>query len=95
MEQMVKLTEDLSEEFDYIILDCPQVLNRALKIPLPAGQIVVTTPEFLLPGRRPRAHRALQANEMPQIQLVINRLRPDMIQRGEMMSVENVSRNSW
>ena len=30
----------------------------------------------------------LQANEMPQIQLVINRLRPDMIQRGEMMSMK-------
>ena len=28
---------------------------------------------------------------MPQIQLVINRLRMDMIQRGEMMSIEDVT----
>ena len=34
-EQMVKLTEDLSEEFDYILLTALQELNRDLKMPLP------------------------------------------------------------
>ena len=33
-EQMIKLTDDLREEFDYILLDCPVELSRDLRMPL-------------------------------------------------------------
>ena len=33
-EQMIKLTDDLREEFDYILLDCPAELSRDLRMPL-------------------------------------------------------------
>ena len=52
---------------------------------------MVTTPEVSAIRDADRIIGLLQANEMPQIQLVINRLRPDMIQRGEMMSIEDVT----
>ena len=92
-EQMVKLTEDLSEEFDYIILDCPAGIEQGFKNAIAgAGRAIIGhySGGFCYPGRRPY-HRAFAGNEMPQIQLVINRLRPDMIQRGEMMSIEDVT----
>ena len=85
-EQMVKLTEDLSEEFDYILLDCPAGIEQGFKNAIAGADsaIVVTTPEVSAIG-------LLQANEMPKIQLIINRLRMDMVKRGEMMSVEDVT----
>lgn len=33
-EQMVKLTEDLKEEFDYILLDCPAGIEQGFTMPL-------------------------------------------------------------
>ncbi|MFR8139068.1 MAG: septum site-determining protein MinD [Blautia hansenii] len=91
-EQMVKLTEDLSEEFDYIILDCPAGIEQGFKNAIAAqpGYCGHYSGGFAIRDAD-RIIGLSQANEMPQIQLVINRLRPDMIQRGEMMSIEDVT----
>ena len=53
--------------------------------------MVVTTPEVSAIRDADRINGLLQANQMPKIELIINRLRMDMIQKGEMMSVEDVS----
>ena len=92
-EQMVKLTEDLSEEFDYILLDCPAGIEQGFKNAIAGANsaIVVTTPEVSAIRDADRIIGLLQANEMPKIQLIINRLRMDMVKRGEMMSVEDVT----
>ena len=91
-EQMIKLTRDLSEEFDYILLDCPAGIEQGFKNAIAGANraIVVTTPEVSAIRDADRNIGLLQANEMPEIHLLINRLRMDMIRRGEMMSVEDV-----
>ena len=92
-EQMKKLCDTLKEDFDYIIVDCPAGIEQGFKNAIAGASraIVVTTPEVSAIRDADRIIGLLQANEMPQIQLVINRLRMDMIKRGEMMSVEDVS----
>lgn len=92
-EQMIKLTDDLKEEFDYILLDCPAGIEQGFKNAIAGANraIVVTTPEVSAIRDADRIIGLLQANEMPRVQLVINRLRMDMIRRGEMMSVEDVT----
>ena len=92
-EQMIKLTRDLSEEFDYILLDCPAGIEQGFKNAIAGANraIVVTTPEASAIRDADRIIGLLQANEMPEIHLLINRLRMDMIRRGEMMSVEDVT----
>ena len=92
-EQMIKLTRDLSEEFDYIRLDCPAGIEQGFKNAIAGANraIVVTTPEVSAIRDADRIIGLLQANEMPEIHLLINRLRMDMIRRGEMMSVEDVT----
>ena len=92
-EQMVKLTQDLAEEFDYILLDCPAGIEQGFKNAIAGANsaIVVTTPEVSAIRDADRIIGLLQANEMPKIQLIINRLRMDMVKRGEMMSVEDVT----
>ena len=92
-EQMVKLTKDLAEEFDYILLDCPAGIEQGFKNAIAGANraVVVTTPEVSAIRDADRIIGLLQANQMPKIELIINRLRMDMIQKGEMMSVEYVS----
>ena len=91
-EQMVKLTKDLAEEFDYILLDCPAGIEQGFKNAIAGANraVVVTTPEVSAIRDADRIIGLLQANQMPKIELIINRLRMDMIQKGEMMSVEDV-----
>ena len=91
-EQMKKLTEQLKEQFDYIILDCPAGIEQGFKNAIAGADraIVVTTPEVSAIRDADRIIGLLNAYEMGQIDLVVNRLRPDMIKRGDMMSVEDV-----
>ena len=46
-EQMIKLTDDLREEFDYILLDCPAGIEQGFKNAIAGADkaLVVTTPE--------------------------------------------------
>lgn len=91
-EQMKKLTEDLKDKFDYIILDCPAGIEQGFLNAIAGAEraIVVTTPEVSAIRDADRIIGLLEAHEISKIDLVINRLRMDMIKRGDMMSVEDV-----
>ena len=91
-EQMIKLTRDLSEEFDYILLDCPAGIEQGFKNAIAGADkaLVVTTPEVSAIRDADRIIGLLEANDIRDIHLIINRLRPDMIARGDMMSVDDV-----
>ena len=91
-EQMVKLIEELRSEFDYILLDCPAGIEQGFKNAIAGADkaLVVTTPEVSAIRDADRIIGLLEANEIRDISLIINRLRPDMIARGDMMSVDDV-----
>ena len=52
--------------------------------------IVVTTPEVSAIRDADRIIGLLEANEVKKTELIVNRLRMDMVKRGDMMSVEDV-----
>ena len=91
-EQMIKLTDDLREQFDYILLDCPAGIEQGFKNAIAGADkaLVVTTPEVSAIRDADRIIGLLEANEIRDISLIINRLRPDMIARGDMMSVDDL-----
>lgn len=91
-EQMIKLTEELKEHFDYVLLDCPAVIEQGFKNAIAGAEraIVVTTPEVSAIRDADRIIGLLEAADLRDIDLLINRIRPDMVRRGEMMSVEDV-----
>lgn len=91
-EQMVKLTEDLREHFDFILLDCPAGIEQGFRNAIAGADraIVVTTPEVSAIRDADRIIGLLEAADIKKIDLLINRLRIDMIKRGDMMSVEDV-----
>lgn len=91
-EQMKKLCEELKEEFDYIIIDCPAGIEQGFKNAIAGADraIVITTPEISAVRDADRIIGMLEANEVRNPQLVINRLRMNMVKKGDMMTIEDV-----
>lgn len=91
-EQMKKLAEELKQEYDYIIVDCPAGIEQGFQNAIAGADkaIVVTTPEVSAVRDADRIIGLLEANEMKETKLVVNRLRPDMVKRGDMMSADDV-----
>lgn len=91
-EQMIKLTEELREEFDFVLLDCPAGIEQGFRNAIAGADkaLVVTTPEVSAIRDADRIIGLLEANEVKKTELIVNRLRMDMVKRGDMMSVEDV-----
>ena len=91
-EQMIKLTDDLREEFDYVLLDCPAGIEQGFQNAIAGADraLVVTTPEVSAIRDADRIIGLLEANGFKQMDLIINRLRMDMVKRGDMMSADDV-----
>ncbi len=91
-QQMMKLCEELKEEFDYIIVDCPAGIEQGFKNAIAGADraIVVTTPEVSAVRDADRIVGLLEANELRNPKLLINRMRPDMVKRGDMMSIDDI-----
>lgn len=91
-EDMKKICEDLSCDFDYILIDCPAGIEQGFKNAIVAANvaIVVTTPEVSAVRDADRIVGILESGGMKGIFLIINRIRTDMIKKGNMMTVEDI-----
>ena len=92
-EQMIKLITHLRDIFDYIILDCPAGIEQGFQNAVAAADraIVVTTPEVSAIRDADRIIGLLEKNHIKNLDLILNRIRIEMVKRGDMMSVEDVS----
>lgn len=92
VEQMNDLCNKLRESFDYIIIDCPAGIEQGFKNAIAGADraIVVTNPEVSAVRDADRIIGLLEANEINDIRLVINRIRHDMVRRGDMMNKEDI-----
>ena len=83
-EQMRKLTAELREEYDYILLDCPAGIEQGFQNAIAGADraLVVTTPEVSAIRDADRIIGLLEANEVKKTELIVNRLRMDMVKRG-------------
>ena len=90
--QMIKLVEDLREEFDYILLDCPAGIEQGFRNAIAGADraLIVTTPEVSAIRDADRIIGLLEASGVGRMDLIINRVRSDMVRRGDMMSVDDV-----
>ena len=91
--QMKKLTAQLRDEFDYILLDCPAGIEQGFQNAIAGADraLVVTTPEVSAIRDADRIIGLLESNQLRRISLIINRIRMDMVKRGDMMSVDDVT----
>ena len=77
---------------DFILIDCPAGIDIGFINAISPAQeaLIITTPEITAMRDADRVAGLLEANGIYNAKLLINRVRPDMIQRHDMMSVQDV-----
>ena len=90
---MIKLTSDLRREYDFVLLDCPAGIEQGFQNAISGADkaLVITTPEVSAIRDADRIIGLLEANKIRNIGLIINKIRIEMVKRGDMMSVEDVT----
>ena len=90
-EQMRQLMQEMKKEHDYILIDCPAGIDQGFRNAT-AGvdqAIIVTTPEVSAIRDADRVIGLLQAQQID-TQLIINRLNPALVKRGDMLDQRDV-----
>ncbi len=91
-EQMKDLIESMRGDFDYILIDCPAGIEQGFKNAIVAADeaIIVVTPEVSAVRDADRIIGLLEASEIENAKLIINRIRMSMVKEGNMLSVQDV-----
>jgi septum site-determining protein MinD len=89
---MVRLCGELREEFDYIMIDSPAGIERGFRNALAPADIVVvvTNPEVSAVRDADRIIGLVESEEKGPARLILNRIKPAMVKRGEMLSTEDI-----
>lgn len=91
-EQMLELTNELKKDFDFVIIDSPAGIEQGFQNSIAGADIalIVTTPEISAVRDADRVIGLLEAKGLHNPKLIINRIRPDMVKRGDMMNMEDI-----
>lgn len=91
-EDMVRVCDELRADFDFVFLDCPAGIEGGFRNALaPADKVlVVTNPEVAAVRDADRIIGLVEADQKGPAQLILNRYRYAMVERGEMLSIEDV-----
>ncbi len=89
---MVRLCNELRQETDWILIDSPAGIERGFRNAIaPADRVlIVTNPEMSAVRDADRVVGLLEAEEKGAPSLIVNRLNPAMVKRGDMLSVDDV-----
>ncbi|HEY8394840.1 MAG TPA: septum site-determining protein MinD [Thermaerobacter sp.] len=91
-EQFKALCDELSQEFDFVIVDCPAGIEQGFRNAIAGAQeaLVVCTPEVSSVRDADRVIGLLEAEGLHSPRLIVNRVRPDLVQKGRQMGVDDV-----
>lgn len=90
--QMRDVCAELEAEFEFVLVDCPAGIEQGFRNAIAGADwaIVVTTPEVAAVRDADRVIGLLEAAGLPPARLIVNRIRPDMVRRGDLMGLEDV-----
>ena len=92
-DDMRRLVSELkAQEFDHILIDCPAGIEQGFKNSIAGADraLIVTTPEVSAIRDADRIIGLVEANELPEPELIVNRYRPGMVERGDMMNRDDI-----
>ena len=89
---MVRLCDELRPECDWILIDSPAGIERGFRNAIAPADIaiIITNPEVSAVRDADRIIGLIEAEEKGPARLVINRIKPEMVRRGDMLSTEDV-----
>ncbi|RAV01210.1 septum site-determining protein MinD [Paenibacillus sp. YN15] len=87
-----KIVLELKQEFEFVIIDCPAGIEQGYKNAVAGADkaIVVTTPENAAVRDADRIIGLLEHDGIRSPKLVINRIRPNMMKKGDMLDIDEV-----
>lgn len=91
-DQMRQLCHELAQDFDYVFIDCPAGIEQGFKNAIAGADraIVVTSPEVAAVRDADRIIGLLEAEGKHNPKLIVNRIRPWMMKRGDMMDIDDI-----
>lgn len=89
---MKNLIDQLKQDFDYIIIDCPAGIEQGYKNAVSGADqaIVVTTPEVSAVRDADRIIGLLEKEDIEPPRLIINRIRNHLMKNGDMLDVDEI-----
>jgi septum site-determining protein MinD len=92
-DQINKLLELVKGDYEYILIDSPAGIDNGFQTAIGFANeaIVVVTPEVPSIRDADRVIGILMAKGIEKINLIINRIRPNMVRSDDMMSIEDVT----
>lgn len=90
---MVQLCNELRKEFDFILIDSPAGIERGFRNAMaPADDIlIVTNPEVSAVRDADRVIGLIEAENKGPARLILNRVKIDMVRKGDMLSADDVT----
>jgi septum site-determining protein MinD len=91
-DQMKNLCDELGEEFDYILVDCPAGIEQGFRNASAGADraIIISTPELSAVRDADRVIALLESMEIYDQKLLVNRIRPSMVRRGDMLDIDDI-----
>ncbi|MCJ7513780.1 MAG: septum site-determining protein MinD [Anaerolineales bacterium] len=91
-QDMVRLVDELRAEFDWVLIDSPAGIERGFRNAIAPADLVliITNPEVSAVRDADRIIGLIEAEEKGPPKLIVNRMRPDMVRRGEMLSTDDI-----
>ena len=91
-EQLIALCNELRKEFDYILIDCPAGIEQGFKTAIAAADtaLVVTMPEISAVRDADKIIGELGRADKENIKLIVNRIRPQMVENGDMLDMDDI-----
>ena len=89
---MVRLCDELRPDFDWILIDSPAGIERGFRNVIAPANIVlvVTNPEVSAVRDADRIIGLIESEEKGPAKLIINRLNPGLVRRGDMLNADDV-----
>ncbi len=90
--QMQELIGELKEGMDYILVDSPAGIEQGFRNAIAGADsaIIITTPEVSAVRDADRIIGMVEAEGVNDPELIINRIRKDMVDRGDMMNIDDM-----
>jgi len=91
-EAMVALCDELRQSFDFLVIDSPAGIEQGFRNAVaPADEVlIVTNPEVAAVRDADRVIGLVEAEEKGPARLIVNRVKPEMIRRGDMLEITDV-----